>query len=307
MTGGPSWTKAANRIGQWAFNPIELVSDIATGSALANVNSSFAGRFIGAQMREEDIAKYKKLKKLENYGDRRAAQHALQDNYITLSPDGSMAVWGSQAAEVGQTPGTPVLDKHGKPILMKRHGQKGFQNVNNTAQHGWNIVGGANIINTLWTEIGERGETAKDDIIAPRGETAKDAIITPRGAVYTHPDDTIMAFKPGGPIMNSLYERGLYDDGFIAPNKSLHMWQNDVITPFSVNNPRTNEIVSSGLSKLEINGTLKLESNGQSVDLIDLVKSNPMAWREITEKVIIEASQNLYGRPKYAPQRYTIG
>lgn len=96
-----------------------------------------------------------------------------------------------------------------------------------------------------------------------------DAIITPRGTVYTHPDDTIMAFKPGGPIMNGM--------------------------------------ANGGFSKLEINGTLKLESNGQSVDLIDLVKSNPMVWREITEKVITEASQNLYGRPKYAPQRYTIG
>ena len=97
---------------------------------------------------------------------------------------------------------------------------------------------------------------------------ANDAIITPRGTVYTHPEDMIAAFKPNGDFM-----RGM----------------------------------GSQTNKLEVSGTLRLESNGQSIDLIELVRSNPESLRRLTEEVLITADRNRYGgRSKHAPNRFTI-
>ena len=100
--------------------------------------------------------------------------------------------------------------------------------------------------------------------------TANDAIITPRGAIYTHPDDTIMAFKPGGPISHGLN--------------------------------------GGGTTRIEVNGTLKLDSGNQTIDLMELVKNNPQFTKEITEMVITKGYETKYGgRSPYAPNRYTLG
>lgn len=97
----------------------------------------------------------------------------------------------------------------------------------------------------------------------------KDAVITPRGTVYTHPDDMIAAFKPNGDILNRLN--------------------------------------GNQVSKIEVSGTLKLDTNGQSVDLMELIKNDPMAWTRLTEGIIEKGFQNKYGRSPHAPQRYTFG
>lgn len=100
-------------------------------------------------------------------------------------------------------------------------------------------------------------------------ENVKDAVITPRGTVYTHPDDMIAAFKPNGDILNGLN--------------------------------------GNQVSKIEVSGTLKLDTNGQSVDLMELIKNDPMAWTRLAEGIIEKGFQNKYGRSPHAPQRYTFG
>lgn len=96
---------------------------------------------------------------------------------------------------------------------------------------------------------------------------ANDAIITPNGIIHTNPDDTIMALKPEGPIMQGFGE--------------------------------SNGLVK-GTAKVDVSGTIRLESNGQSINLND-----PKLIREITEAVIISANRNKFGgRSEYAPGRY---
>lgn len=103
-----------------------------------------------------------------------------------------------------------------------------------------------------------------------------DVIITPDGVVKTDPLDTIAAFKPGGSI-----SRG-----------------------FETNN---NSSTNSFLNKIEVSGTLRLETGSQSIDLIELVKNDPQFFREMTERVLTEASKNKYGgRPMGTPTHYTI-
>lgn len=102
-----------------------------------------------------------------------------------------------------------------------------------------------------------------------KNENVRDAVITPRGTVYTHPDDMIAAFKPNGDILKGLN--------------------------------------GNQVSKIEVSGTLKLDTNGQSVDLMELIKNDPMAWTRLTEGIIEKGFQNKYGRSPHAPQRYTFG
>ncbi len=90
----------------------------------------------------------------------------------------------------------------------------------------------------------------------------QDAIITPRGMVYTHPDDTIMAFKPNGPIMNGM------------------------------NN------ANGGNTRLEVSGTLRLDTGNQSVDLLKLIKDNPYEFGNLVASVLEKTKYG--GRSKHA-------
>ncbi|MBP5724281.1 MAG: hypothetical protein J6X18_12015, partial [Bacteroidales bacterium] len=103
------------------------------------------------------------------------------------------------------------------------------------------------------------------------GGLFNDVIITPNGKAYTHPDDTIMAFRPGGPISQGLGNGG-------------------------------------GTTRIEVNGTLRLDTGNQSVDVLKLAKDNPNFVKDITEMVITKAYENQYGgRAPHAPDRYTLG
>lgn len=115
----------------------------------------------------------------------------------------------------------------------------------------------------------ESGTATISDGVYRRLSNVKDAIITPRGTVYTHPDDMIAAFKQDGAIMNGL---------------------------------------KNGVSKIEVDGTLTLKTdNGQQVNLIELLRSDPESIRRLTEAIITEANKNNYGgRSKHAPGRYSI-
>ena len=98
-----------------------------------------------------------------------------------------------------------------------------------------------------------------------------DVVITPKGVAYTHPDDMIAAFKPGGGIMNGLNAQ------------------------------------NNGNGKLEISGTLRLDTGSQHIDLLDLVRNNPMSLRRLTEEILIEANKTKWGgRAEYNPNRFTL-
>jgi len=103
---------------------------------------------------------------------------------------------------------------------------------------------------------------------------ANDLIISPRngGMFETDPEDTIMAFKPGGSLEKSAQKNG-----------------------------GTENI------NLTVNGTLTLSTGNQKIDLMELVRNDPDALRSLTEKILLEASSNKYGgRHTFNASRYTI-
>ena len=239
-TGGSNPLGGAAQVMKWIVNPFSAIGDYKQGSLLANVFGENAGRYIGTQMKKGTLSGY------GNYDNARdAAQAALETGVFDIGPNGEI-VWGRHANEIWSGAGAPfqpVLDKNGNPLVIKRDKWMGYRSSSDTKRF-WDIMGTA------------------------RANIAQDAIITPRGTVYTHPNDTIMAFKPGGPIMNSM---------------------------------------NGGNSRVEVSGTLRLETNGQSIDLMELVNSDPTAWTRLTEGIIEKGFQNKYGRSPHAPQRYTFG
>lgn len=103
---------------------------------------------------------------------------------------------------------------------------------------------------------------------------ANDLIISPRngGMFETDPEDTIMAFKPGGSLDRSAQKNG-----------------------------GTENI------NLTVNGTLTLSTGNQKIDLMELVRNDPDSLRRLTEKILLEASSNKYGgRHTFNASRYTI-
>jgi hypothetical protein len=102
----------------------------------------------------------------------------------------------------------------------------------------------------------------------------KDAIITPRGTVYTDPEDTIIARKPGGSIDKAEQRKN-------GTSENLN---------------------------LTVNGTLTLSTGKQSIDLLDILRNDPNALRELAKEIIVEGSRTTFGgKHQWAPNRYTFG
>lgn len=104
-----------------------------------------------------------------------------------------------------------------------------------------------------------------------------DVIISPKHGVFeTAPQDTIVAWKPGGDIDRS--EAKKTSNGNISGNATL-----------------------------TINGTLKLDNGRTSIDLMEILRNDPKALRELAKEVIVEGSRTVFGgKPLYAPNRYTF-
>ena len=102
-----------------------------------------------------------------------------------------------------------------------------------------------------------------------------DAFWTPQGEIITDPKDVIgyIAAKPGGDF-------------------SQELGKNQI--PQNIN--------------LTVNGTLKLDSGRQSIDLLDVLRNDPNALRELAKEIIIEGSRTTFGgKHQWAPNRYTFG
>lgn len=113
-------------------------------------------------------------------------------------------------------------------------------------------------------------------------KNVNDIIISPKHGVFeTSPEDTITASKPGGFVerLQEARRRGDVED--FSSTKSN--------------------------STLNITGTLKLDTGGQHIDLMELVRNNPQSLRELTKLIIVEGNKNTFGgRAVFAPNRYTF-
>lgn len=107
-----------------------------------------------------------------------------------------------------------------------------------------------------------------------RTNRANDLIISPKHGIFKlDPEDTITASKPGGSLDRAERRRG----GM----------------PENVN--------------LNINGTLRLDSGRQSIDLMEVLRNDPNALRELAREIIVEGSKTTFGgRHIWAPNRYTF-
>ena len=113
---------------------------------------------------------------------------------------------------------------------------------------------------------------------ATQAKRASDIIISPKHGVFeTAPQDTIVAWRPGGDIDRSESKKNSFGGNI------------------------------SGNATLTINGTLKLDSGRASIDLMEILRNDPKALRELAKEVIVEGSRTVFGgKPLYAPNRYTF-
>ncbi len=104
---------------------------------------------------------------------------------------------------------------------------------------------------------------------------ANDLIISPKHGIFQlDPEDTITASKPGGSL----------DRAEQRINRS----------PENLN--------------LTVNGTLTLSTGKQSIDLLDVLRNDPNALRELAKEIIVEGSRTTFGgKHQWAPNRYTFG
>ena len=102
-----------------------------------------------------------------------------------------------------------------------------------------------------------------------------DLILDPEyGAFETKPNDIITASAPNGPIARSKSE------------------QNSI--PENLN--------------LNINGSLRLDTGRFSVDILELLRNDPKALRELSKEIVMEVSRTTFGgKSQWAPNRYTFG
>ena len=111
-----------------------------------------------------------------------------------------------------------------------------------------------------------------------QAKQTSDVIISPKHGVFeTAPQDTIVAWRPGGDIDRSESKKNSFGGNI------------------------------SGNATLTINGTLKLDSGRTSIDLMEILRNDPKALRELAKEVIVEGSRTVFGgKPLYAPNRYTF-
>lgn len=129
-----------------------------------------------------------------------------------------------------------------------------------------------------WEWFDNRGDVydRSDKNLQKRG--VGDVIISPKHGVFqTAPQDTIVAWRPGGDIDRSESKKNSFGGNI------------------------------SGNATLTINGTLKLDSGRTSIDLMEILRNDPKALRELAKEVIVEGSRTVFGgKPLYAPNRYTF-
>lgn len=117
----------------------------------------------------------------------------------------------------------------------------------------------------------------------PMTISAPDANITKinDGLIKTSSRDNILAYQPGGKI----------DDSFIgsieASNNTYHMVR-EILEPIKNLSLNSSNTGGAQTVKHEFSGTIKLESNGQSIDFLEIIRSNPTVLREFAANIVKE-------------------
>lgn len=178
-------------------------------------------------------------------------------------------------------------DVYGKRLAMEKtaafgageNDQEEWANLDTSERaRGWTTMLVKNFINNFRQSMGGTGKdqwARSERNMRERG--VGDVIISPKHGVFqTAPQDTIVAWKPGGDIDRSEAKK--------SSNGNI-----------------------SGNATLTINGTLKLDSGRTSIDLMEILRNDPKALRELAKEVIVEGSRTVFGgKPLYAPNRYTF-
>ena len=141
------------------------------------------------------------------------------------------------------------------------------------------------------------------------------------GLAKTNPDDSAIFAKTGGPfdtLFNGVFGRidEIYktlSNNSVVPSepigKSQFVSSNDVMA-FDNGNPMTlsaNELASQmGVNtmpteitikpvEVKLSGSVRLEANGQSVDLMELLNKNPMLIRQLSQMISDEVGKSING------------
>ena len=152
-----------------------------------------------------------------------------------------------------------------------------------------------------------------------------DGIITNNGIVQTNSKDTIIAAKTGGPfdtLFNDMYnkisevydktdERNNLNKTIVDDNKNINRSSIVKVEPIGSNNNdvsisndkiniKNNNSYNNGNIAIppinvNINGKLDLSSNGQNINIIELLRTNPLFVRELTDMVLKQVGANMNG------------
>jgi hypothetical protein len=98
--------------------------------------------------------------------------------------------------------------------------------------------------------------------------------------------DTALFAKNGGP----------FDKLFSGVLSRVNTIYEEVVDPMSVYGSTSNGNDSPSNISLNINGKLELTGeNGQSINIIEELKRNPMFVRQITEMIVLQMNNNTHG------------
>lgn len=204
-----------------------------------------------------------------------------------------------------------LLDaKTGKPIFYYGMNEEDKRNgyINNETRAkdfgvsaGLNVVGGP-LMSMFYSLYNQTAKKVNDIIISPRN-----------GIFETSPQDTIFAAKPDGPIEKSIGEvkRDIINVNVNPINTiDVPLPESKVALPSERLIEKENTILQQDYSqpqRIVIDGTLKLDSGSQHIDLMEVLRNDPTALRDLAKEVIVETNRTVFGgKHLHAPNRYTF-
>ena len=209
-----------------------------------------------------------------------------------------------QDAEIVQTPPTPTNDAfmsgNGKPMTVAANSIKPIDsNFSMSSVNDAMAFGNGN----------------------PMTVSAKTVKSINDGVAKTNPQDNAIFAKTGGPfdtLFNGVFGRidEIYNNlsnNSVVPSEPIGKSQfvsSDDAMAFGNGNPMTvsaNELASQmGVNampteiiikpvKVELSGSVRLEANGQSIDLMELLNKNPMLIRQLSQMISDEVGKSING------------
>ncbi|MDE5888384.1 MAG: hypothetical protein K2H20_00015, partial [Bacilli bacterium] len=152
--------------------------------------------------------------------------------------------------------------------------------------------------------------TVSDGLLSSNGSSMLTAAsnVTPihDGSVQlakSDPKDSAIFAKTGGPfdtLFNGIFAK-INEVSEILPKSMLYNMPIDIRKSLSESLSHSKDTTNNSYNqtnpiKIELNGKLELTNgNGQSVDIINTIKNNPMLLRQLTELISQSINENIYG------------